>query len=188
MQQIDDDPTEDDPNKENIDPQPMPSRAYARRMSRILSIPERGRDRSILLLQQQKERRWLQWRITLLARFMVHEPFPGPAITDVQNYFGRDYDRQDLEDWLRVLATANWFCDPMTHAEYFVMRTACLTMMRTMISEIPGISYNFPALWYTFDNMGQLLDALRSWPTPLVGQMAVANDFFNNPQWLPINP
>ena len=181
-------PIEDDTNKENINPQPMSTTAYARGMSRMLTIPGLVRDRSILLLQQENERRRLRWRITQLVRFMVDEPFPGPAVvTDVQSYYGVDYDRQDLEDWLTILATANWYCDPMTYDEYLVLRTARLTMMRTMISEIPGISYSFPALWYTFDNMGELIDATTTWPQPFVGQMAIVNDFFNNPQWLPIN-
>ena len=41
--------------------------------------------------------------------------------------------------------------------------------------------------WYTFDTMGQLLDALTTWPHPLIGQMEAVNEFFNNPQWLPID-
>ena len=75
----------------------------------------------------------------------------------------------------------------MTHEDYLIMRTARLTMMRLMLTGIPGVDpYAFPALWYMFDNMGQLIDALSTWNRPLVGQMAAVNDFFNNPPWLPI--
>ena len=78
----------------------------------------------------------------------------------------------------------------MTYDEYLLMRTAKLTMMRTMLIEIPGIRSNFPALWYTFANMGDLLDALGDGEGvhPLTGQMEAANNFFNKPQWLPIVP
>ena len=59
--------------------------------------------------------------------------------------------------------------------------------MRVMLIEIPGVdAWTFPALWYMFDNMGQLIDALSSWARPLVGQMAAVDDFFNNPPWLPM--
>ena len=69
------------------------------------------------------------------------------------------------------------------------MRTACLTMMKIMLIEIPGVRVNsFPGLWYTFSNMGMLLDALNEWPRPLVGQMAAVYEFFNNPQWLLTDP
>ena len=64
--------------------------------------------------------------------------------------------------------------------------TAKLTMMRAMLINIPGIDDYYPPLWYTFSTMGELLDSLTTWPHSLTGQMAAANDFFNNPQWLPI--
>ena len=178
---------------ENDDPttvsQPMPNRLYFPGTSRLLTIPGVIRDRGILLWQRTLERNRLQWRIILLTRYMRDEPFPGPAnIPDLRSYYGPDYDRLDLEDWLRVLATANWSCEPMSHNEYLLMRTACMTMMRTMLSEIPGVRYTYPALWYTFENMGDLLDALTTRDYPLNGQMAVLNDFFNNPEWLPTDP
>jgi len=190
MQSVD-----NDSDKENKDPmahsQPMPRRAYFPGTSRLLTIdtiPGGVRDRGILYSQREREFAIVRWRITLLTRYMIDEPFPGDAIIeDLRLYWGRDYDRDDLEAWLRVLDTANYYCDPMTYEEYLIMRTAKLTMMRTMLSEIPGVTYRHPALWYTFDTMGQLLDALTTWPHPLIGQMEVVNEFFNNPQWLPIN-
>ena len=184
-------------NNENSDPhqliQPMPSREYVRGLSRLLTIQGSVRDRGILHHQRQSHFRYLQTKITILTRYMRNNPFPGPAIIDdLRSYYGPDYDRHDLEDYLAILRRARWLishCEPMTHDEYLLMRTACLTMMRTMLTEIPDVYPNtFPALWYTFGNMGQLLDALPTWPTHLGGQMAAVNDFFNNPQWLPIDP
>ena len=118
---------------------------------------------------------------------MQEVPFPGDAIIpDLRNYYGRDYNIHVLEEWLTILETAQVYCAPMTHEQYLVMRTAKLTMMRAMLIDIPGIDDYYPPLWYTFGTMGELLDALTIWPHPLTGQMAAANDFFNNPQWLPI--
>ena len=85
---------------------------------------------------------------------------------------------------------AGWFqYESMTHHEYLLMRTARLTMMKTMLIGIPGVRpHSYPGLWYTFDNMGHLLDSLTTGPRPLVGQMAAINEFFHNPQRLLINP
>ena len=182
-----------DENIENCDPsifsQPMPNTRYVPGTSRLLTITGNIRDQGIIELQRENERRIVRWRITLLTRYMVGEPFPGPAIIhDLRSYYGLDYYSHDLEDWLRIIETAQMFCDPMTHDEYLLMRTARLTMMRTMLSEIRGVRYSFPALWYTFDNMGHLLDSLTTWHYPLIGQMALVNDFFNNPGWLPTDP
>ena len=157
-----------DSDKENKDPllpsQPMPRRAYVPGMSRLLTIPGGVRDRGILDSQRAREFRVLRWRIILLTRYMVDEPFPGDAIIEnMRLYWGRDYDRHDLEEWLRILETAGYHCDPMTYAEYLIMRTAKLTMMRAMLSEIPGVTHDHPALWYMFDTMGQLLDALTTY-------------------------
>ena len=79
--------------------------------------------------------------------------------------------------------------DPITHDEYLLMRTARLTMMQVMLCEIPGVDrWAFPSLWYIFETMGQLLDALTQWPHwPLEGQMEAAYQFFFNPPWLPID-
>ena len=58
---------------------------------------------------------------------------------------------------------------------------------------IPGVDpYTFPALWFMFDNMGQLIDALSTWGRthPLVGQMAAVNDFLtilHGYQWKMLN-
>ena len=97
------------------------------------------------------------------------------------------YVNSYLEQWLYEVRYT--FCDPMTYDEYLLMRTARLTMMRTMLRGIPGIVDNgYPSLWYTFGTMGDLLDALNTWTQRIDGQMGAANDFFNNPQWLPIHP
>ena len=122
---------------------------------------------------------------------MRDHPFPGPNDDPHPRYYtGPDYDENDLESWLGVLDRAGWLrnvFDSMTYSDYILMRSARLTMMRTMLIYIPGVFPSFPALWYTFDNMGHLLDSLNTWPRPLIGQMAAVNDFFNNPQWLPMN-
>ena len=146
MQSID-----NDSDKENKDPmlpsQPMPRRAYVPGMSRLLTIPGDVRDRGILDSQRAREFRVLRWRIILLTRYMVDEPFPGDAIIEnMRLYWGRDYDRHDLEEWLRILETAGYHCDPMTYEEYLIMRTAKLTMMRAMLSEIPGVTIIRPCV------------------------------------------
>ena len=55
-----------------------------------------------------------------------------------------------------------------------------------MLSEIPGVFDHYPALWYTFGTMGNLLDSIATWPQPMHGQLEAVNDFFHNPSWLPV--
>ena len=178
-------------NKENINPtavsQPMARTQYVTGMSRTLSIVGLVRDRSIIRFIREKEFCRLRVRITLLVRFMEHSPQPGPLVIEGyhQLYYGDDYDEEELEEWLIIMR--HTYCAPMTHEEYRRMRTARLVMMKTMLREIPGVcTWAHPSLWYTFETMGHLLDSLTTWPQALGGQMSSVNDFFNNPQWLPI--
>jgi hypothetical protein len=184
---------EEGPNKENVDPrretQPMPRREYIEGTSQLLEIPGVVRDRGIIELQDARLRRYLQWRIIILVRYMECNPFPGPdIIEDLRSYYGQDYERHDLEDTLAIFHHADYYCDPMTHDEYRLMRTARLNMMRAMLIEIPGIRDTYPALWFTFESMGDLLDSFASSYYQMVGYMGAANDFFNNPAWLPTEP
>jgi len=177
-------------DRENLNPNRF--RNYIRGLSSLLTIPAEVRDRGILEFQRQRDFRYLRLRLVLLTRYMVHSPFPGQHldIWERRAYAGPDYYQEDLEHWLemtiaRATVAGLIYCEPMTHQEYVLMRTACLTMMRTMLCEIPGILNRFPALWYTFDSMGDLLDALNTWTFPLPSQMTAVNEFFNNPPWLP---
>jgi hypothetical protein len=184
---------QDGPNKENVDPrretQPMPLREYIQGTTRLLDIPGVVRDRGIIELQDARLRRYLQRRITFLTRYMESNPFPGSDIIGHSRYYyGPDYERYDLEDHLAILNHAEYYCDPMTHDEYRLMRTARLNMMRAMLIEIPGIRDTYPALWFTFESMGHLLDAFTSGHYQMVGYVGAANDFFNNPPWLPTEP
>jgi len=183
---------EDDSNKENINPQPNPLSDYVPGMSRELTFPG-VRDRGIINFQEQRDFRRIQWRIIHLTRYMDVHPFPGDAvIEDYQLYFGLDYDRHHLEHYLWSIERdyfPNFYCNPMNHEEYLLMRTASLSMMRTMLIEIPGVFDDFPALWYTFGTMGQLLDACENREyVPLVGQLKAANNFFFVSGWFPIVP
>ena len=181
-------PIEDDDNKENVDQQPMPLSGYIPGTTALLEFGGTTvRDRGIIDFQRHRHFRGIRRRITLLTRYMQDVPFPGDAvIPDLQSYYGRDYNSHVLEEWLAINETARTYCAPMTHEQYLVMRTAKLTMMRAMLIAIPGNDDYYPPLWYTFSTMGELLDSLTTWPHSLTGQMAAANDFFNNPQWLPI--
>ena len=183
------------PVNENIDPtlttQPMTNRQYVP-VNSALTTMTGNRDRGIINLLHARHKRFLQRKIITLSRFMDGIPFPGPSDIDTRSYNGPDYHLGDLENYVAICHRAGQltvYCDPMTHNEYLRMCTACLTMMRIMLNEIPGVfEQSFPALWYTFQNMGELLIALRDWPRPLIGQIAAVDDFFNNPSWLPIYP
>ena len=168
MQQIEDD-------KENIDPQPMSRTQYVRGTSSLSPIIGGVRDRGILLNQTERHKRDLRVRITRLARYMRDTPQPGPLVIEgsPRYYYGDDYEQDDLEEWLHEVRYT--FCEPMTHDEYHLFRTARLTMMRTMLDGAPGILPNgYPALWHMFGTMGELLDTLTTWPHHvLTGQISI---------------
>jgi len=187
-------------NKENISPQTRTVH-YVRGTSRMTAIPGVVRDTGILDQINRQPQPLIDIedpnyrRIMILIRYMRYNMFPGDANMEgsPRYYYGPDFVQSDLESYIDIMNTAQTWVGTMTHDDYLVMRDARGSIMRTMLWNFPNIRPRSPVnLWDTFWTLGDLLHAVNNRARPFRGevgpQLEAVYQFFNNPQWLPINP